>query len=138
VPAGDPLGQLHQPGVLHEAEDEQLAPRVDAAAHELLQRRQTVVEALLPAPDRAARVRHDPRRGALDHVHQGGLLLDLWHELDRRGAGADGGDALAAEVVVVVPARGVEGLALELVQPLDGGDLRLGERAHAGHDDARP
>ena len=40
VPARDPLGQLHQPRVLHEAEHQQLARRVDAAAHELLQRRE--------------------------------------------------------------------------------------------------
>ena len=46
VPARDPLGQLHQPRVLDEAEHEQLARRVDAAAHELLQRREAVVEAL--------------------------------------------------------------------------------------------
>ena len=122
--------------MLDEAEHEQLAARVDAAAHELLQRREAVVEALLEAADLAVRVRHDPRRGALDHVHLRGLLLDLGHELDRRRAGADGGHALAAEVVVVVPAGGVERLALEVLEPLDRRRLRLGERAHAGHHDA--
>ena len=45
------------------------------------------------------------------------------------------GDALAAQVVVVVPAGGVEDLAGEGVEPRDVRDLRVGERAGRGDDD---
>ena len=47
------------------------------------------------------------------------LGLDLRHELDRARAGADHGDALAVEVVVVVPGGRVEERALELAQARD-------------------
>ena len=64
-----------------------------------------------------------------------GDLLQLGHDLDRRGAGADHGDPLAGEVDVVVPAGGVEELALEVVDAVDVGQPRLGEAA--GADDQR-
>ena len=50
VAARDPLGQLHQPRVLDEAEHEQLAGAVGGAAHELLQPREARVQ---PRLDRA-------------------------------------------------------------------------------------
>ena len=73
-----------------------------------------------PAGAGAARCSHARcRRGPAWATTYGGGALeergaaptsrrDLRHELDRAGAGADHGDALAGEVVVVVPARGVE------------------------------
>ena len=53
-------------------------------------------------------------------------------DLDRRGAGADDRDALAGQVVVVVPAGGVEDLAGEGVDARDLGQLGLREPAGAG------
>ena len=61
------------------------------------------------------------------------LRLDLRHELRRRRAGADDGDALAGEVVLVVPARGVEAVAREVVEAGDVGLVGLG----GGADGAR-
>jgi len=61
-----------------------------------------------------------------------GLRLDLRHELDRRGAGADHRDALAGEVVLVVPLRGVKGVALEAVQAREVGHVGLLQRAGRG------
>ena len=123
--------------VLDEAEHPRLAAGVDATAHELLQHGEAREQAPLPRADRPVRVRHDPRRRALDDVQMRDVLLDLGHELDRRRAGADRGDALALEVVVVVPAGGVERLPLEVLEPLDGRRLGLRQRAHAGDHHAR-
>ena len=136
VAAGDALRELHQPRALDEAEHEQLAAAVDAGPHELLQPREAPVEPRLDGPDRAARVRHDPRRRALDDVQLRDVLLDRGHELDRGGAGADGGHALAPEVVAVVPARGVERLALEGLEPGERRRPGLGQRPHPRDDDA--
>src|SRR5207245_2000289 len=60
---------------------------------------------------------------------------DLRDELHRGGAGADDGDLLAAEVVVVVPGRGVEGLAGEAVEPRDARRSRVREAAGAEHEE---
>jgi hypothetical protein len=65
----------------------------------------------------------------------GRALGDLGHDLDRRRTGADDCDALAGEVVVVVPARGVEDLALEGLDALDLGEPGLRQAAGpADHD----
>ena len=58
----------------------------------------------------------------------------LRHELDRRRAGADDRDALAREVVVVVPLGRVEGVALEALDALELGDRRLAQAADAGDE----
>ena len=92
----------------------------------------TPVEGLLDAAQRTGAPGDDPRRGALEEVKLGDLGLDLGDELDRARAGADHGDALAGEVVVVVPARGVEDGALEGAEALDVGELRLAQRAGGG------
>ena len=54
---------------------------------------------------------------------------DLRHELEGAGAGADHRDALALQVDVVAPARGVERRALEVVEAGDVGQARLVELA---------
>jgi hypothetical protein len=82
VRARDLLGDLHQLGVLDEAEHERLAAGVDAAAHELLQGREALVELALEARGVAVRVREDPGRGALDDRELLDLGLDRGDELD--------------------------------------------------------
>nr|WP_245607490.1 hypothetical protein [Streptomyces prunicolor] len=56
-------------------------------------------------------------------------------ELDGRGAGADDGDGFSGQVVVVVPGRGVELLALEGVEAGDAGDERTVQEAGGGDED---
>ncbi len=58
------------------------------------------------------------------------LLGDLRHQLHRAGAGADHRDGLALEVVTVIPARRMEGAALEILQALQLRNLRLVQLAH--------
>ena len=89
-------------------------------------------------PPRRRRQRHiefgeAPDRCALEDrqvIHQRG---DLGDHLDRRRAGADDGNAFSAQLQCVVPARGVDRRAAEL---LDAGDVRqVGHRQHpAGVD----
>ncbi len=87
-------------------------------------------EAAPPARgDDGVAAREDPRRGALEEVEVAHLGLDLGHELDRRGAGADDRDAAAGQIVFVVPARGVKHRARERVQAREVGDRRIGQRA---------
>ena len=129
VRAGDLLGAAHDLRVLDEAQQEALAAPVDAAAHGLLQERQRPVQAALDARRRPVGVRQDPRRGALEDVHLADAVGDLRHELDRRGAGADDRDALAGEVVVVVPLGGVEHRALEAAHAPDPRHRRVAQRA---------
>ena len=104
---------------LGEPEHERLAAPVDGGAHGALRGREAAVQPALEARRRAVGVRQDPRRGALEDVHRADLRLDARHELDRRRAGADDRDALAGEVVLVVPLGRVEDLALEAPQPAD-------------------
>ncbi|CAM5497407.1 hypothetical protein STANM337S_03614 [Streptomyces tanashiensis] len=97
--------------------------------------RERAVEPALGGADRAVHARHDPGGRALEEGELPDLALDLGHDLDGGGAGADHGDALAAQVVVVVPARRVEDLAGEVREARDVGDLRVGERSGGGDED---
>ena len=63
-----------------------------------------------------------------------GQLGHLGDELDGAGAGADNRDALAAQVIAVVPARRMEAVAGEAVQPGQAGDRRAVELA-GGEDE---
>ena len=81
--------------------------------------------------------RHDPPGRALKHGHVRRARLDLGDELDRRCARPDDRDALAAQVVIVVPAGRVKDRALEGLQPLDLWDLRLGQRAGGVDEEIR-
>src|SRR5205823_949391 len=94
------------------------------------------VEPALARGDRTVRVRQDPGRGALEDVQALDPGLDLGDELDRRGAGADGGHPLAGEVVVVVPAGRVKDAAVEALEPGQVGDPGLDERSHRRDEDA--
>src|SRR5579885_2193641 len=66
---------------------------------------------------------------ALEHVELPDNLGDFGYHLYRRRAGADDADGLAAQVDVVVPARGVKRDALEFLHPRDTRQLRRGEDA---------
>lgn len=93
------------------------------------------VQQALRAGDGAVEAGHHPGRGALEEGEPADLRLDGRHDLDRGGAGAHHGDALAAQVVVVVPACGVEDLAGEGLKTGDARDLRVGQRPGGGDDD---
>ena len=113
---------------VHEAEHGQFTRAVDPAAHRGLRRRQRAVEALRARGDGVVTAREHPGRRALEDGEPAGARLDLGDELDRRGARADDGDPLAGEVVVVVPRRGVERRAPEVLEPGDVGQRRLVQR----------
>src|SRR5580704_14090169 len=86
----------------------------------------------------------DRRRRALEHVQMLRVLSEMRHALNRRRAGANNGDALVAELVeisvgiaarvAVVPAAGVEGVALVALDAGNAGELRPVQRP-VGHDD---
>ena len=67
------------------------------------------------AGERAIESRQQPRRGALVDVEVRHFVGDGWDDLNRRGTGADDGDALTGQVGVVVPLRRVEHFAVEIV-----------------------
>ena len=90
-------------------------------------------------PDRprvaAILARHEPVAGALEDYEPAHLLGDLGHELHRAGARPDHRDPLAAQVVVVIPAGGVEavtGVFLAAVDPRVGRLVELPRRQHHG------
>ena len=107
-------------------------------ARELLQRRDAPVERALARGDPAVGARHHPRRACAGRRGASPTSrLDRGDELDRRRARADHGDAAAAQVVPMVPPRGVEGGAGERLAAGDVGQPRLAERALRGDQEAR-
>ena len=112
-----------------------LATPVDPGAVEPLEAGEKPEAEPLDRRVRTVAARHHPGRGALVDVEVADPFGDGGHDLDRRRPGADHGDALAGEVVVVVPARGVEHLAGEAVDARDLGQLGLREPAGAGDQD---
>lgn len=137
VTLGHQLGELHHLRGQGEADDAAFEDGVDAAAPELLQQGEALEARAFVFADGAVRLGHDPGRGALVEVELADHLLDLRDELDGRGTGADHGDALARQVVVVVPLLGMEALAGEVLQAIEVGDGRGGQGAHAGHHELR-
>ena len=108
---------------------DRLAGPVDRRADQPLERREAPVGGALEAGQAPVAARHDPRRGALEEVELRDRRLDLGHELDRARARADHRDALALEVVVVIPGGGVKEGPLEVGEAGDVGQLRLVQRA---------
>ena len=87
---------------------------------------------------RRALVAHvDRGRRALEDVELADDLRELRDRLHRRRAGADDADRFAAQVDVVVPARGVERLALERLHAVDARQLRRGQDAVGQDHEAR-
>ena len=88
----------------------------------------------LADPRVVARVRHHPRRRALEHDEPARHLGDLGHELERARARADHRDALAREVVLVLPLGRVEGRPGERLAPGNVGQPRPVELADRADD----
>jgi hypothetical protein len=78
-------------------------------------------------------VEDDPRRRSLKDRQLRHPVLDARHDLDRRGAGAEHGDAPTGQVVVVVPAGGVEAGPAEALEPGELGYAGLAQEAGGGH-----
>jgi hypothetical protein len=72
-------------------------------------------------------LRETPDRCALKYCELLDDRRDLRDQLHSRGAGADHGDALAGQVLVVIPAGGVHDGAAERVDAVDVGQLGHGE-----------
>jgi hypothetical protein len=82
------------------------------------------------------RLRQAPDRGALQHDQPLDFGRDRRDDLDGGGAGADDRHLPAAQVLLVVPARGVYHRPFERLEPRDVGWLRLSE--NAGRADQEP
>ncbi len=82
-------------------------------------------------------IREHPLRGALEHRELLDLVGDGRRDLEAARARPHEGEALAAVVDRVVPARGVERRAGEVVHAGDVGELGPVQRAHRADDEAR-
>ena len=87
-------------------------------------------DSLARCSEGADAARDDPRRRALEDVQPPDLRLDLRHELDRRRAGADHGDALARRGRGRGPSARSGRRALEGLEARDVRDRRLAQRPH--------
>jgi hypothetical protein len=125
------VAEPRAPELQHDA----LARPVDAGAHGELCGRKDAVDGPLPALERPVAVRDDPRRRALEDVQLLDLRLDLRDELNCRRARPDYGHALARELVLVVPACGVEGRSLEALEAGQLGRARVTQRPLGGDHD---
>ncbi|GAA3194639.1 hypothetical protein GCM10020255_095870 [Rhodococcus baikonurensis] len=119
VTLGGELQRLHEHRRLGQAYDLRLSHPVDAGTAQFLEAGKVLEREVLDLGVLAVCAGQDPRRRALVHVEMRDLLADGRHDLDGGGAGSDDGHALAGQIRVVVPARGVEDLALESVDALD-------------------
>jgi hypothetical protein len=118
----------------HEREEE-LEHRRAAGVERALGERYPPEHGLEPVRDLRIELRRHPDRRALVDVEAPDLARDLGDDLDRAGAGADDRDPLAGELIVVVPAGGVDELALEVVEAFEIRRLRVDERAdRADHE----
>ena len=106
---------------------ETLAAEVDHVRDQAVDGGEALVEPLLPLARLAVHLRQHPWGRSLKDRELADLRLDLRQELHRRSAGTDHGDTLAGQVDVVIPACGVEGVALEI---LDARDVRHRDVVH--------
>ena len=81
------------------------------------------------------RERQDPLRGALEERQLGNLVDDRRHDLDRRRAAADDADPPALPCHPVVPARGVEASAGEVLEAFDIRVTGVAQDAARGDDE---
>ena len=113
---------------------ERLHDAVPGDAFGQLGDRQPLEHLLVQRRELPVRPRHDVRRAALVDAQVRHLRPDRRHELHRARAGADDRDALAGEVDVVVPQRGVERRPLEALPAGDVRVRRAGELADRGDE----
>ena len=85
--------------------------------------------------NRPIRMREYPRGRALEQGQMRYLWLHLRHELHRGCAGSDDGHPLAGRRPVVIPLRGVEDVAVEVVESGNVGTGRLAERTRRADED---
>ena len=133
--ARHPLERLHRDRCLGEPDDLRLAHRVDAEAGEALHARDVLEREALRRGVGAVDAGEHPRRRSLVDVEMCDPRCDGGDDLDRRCAGADHRDPLGVQVGVVIPARGVEDLAGEILDPGDVGQRGLAQRADRGDHD---
>ncbi len=131
--AGDQPGQR---GVPHQGRRAGLVTPEQRLAGKLLSGRHFREQRLGRRRGGDVEPRQHPAGGALEDLDELGLLDELRDDLDGTGAGADDGDSLAGEVVVVVPAGAVDLVAPIGVQAADVGQLVVGQRAGGQHDGA--
>ncbi len=133
----DRLHELRELAVVIDPEHHQrLVQRGCRPAHRILGQRHVAEHRPDRPVERCVGLRQQPDRSPLVDAKVTHNRSDRRNHLDRGRAGADDRDALAGQIVVVVPARGVHGRALELRQPLD---LRsLGDRQPPRHGDHEP
>ena len=111
-------------------------PKLDAPMSPLARRVHRAEHLARRGAHRGVELGQAPDRRALKDGHLCDFGRDRGDDLDRRGAGADHGDTLAAQVGRVIPSRCVHGRAAEGV---DAGDLgRFGLTEHARRADHEP
>src|SRR5829696_248629 len=118
--------------VVHQVAHRELAKPVEP--NELRERPQ---HALLLLQDLPIRAGHNPPGSTLEDHEAPDPRLYLRNDLDRRGPRPDDGDALAGEVVFVVPAARVERLTSEAIQTRHVREDGLGERPGARYEHVR-
>jgi hypothetical protein len=126
-----------QPALRGHAKRADLHEREDRGAVEPLQRGVALEQALRALGVGEVHLRDRPAGRALVDVDVLDERLDRGHGLDRATAGADDGDALAGELDVVAPLRGVKRGAGEAVEAGDRGQLGDGELPAGGDQHVR-
>jgi hypothetical protein len=131
--AADRAEQRRDPPVAGHAGGRELHEREDQRPIEPLEGGHPLEQTAREPPVLEVHLRDRPPRRPLVDVEARDLRLDRGHDLDRAAAGSDHGDPLSPKVDVGAPAGGVEGGALEVVEPRDRRDARERELP-AGRD----
>ena len=113
---------------------QRLGPLVDEAPPEGLHARHVLDDPPKPPRIRLVLSRQEPVARALEDVQALDVPHDLGDDLHRTRAGTHDRDSPAAKVVAVVPARGVELVAGEVLAPGQAGNARLVELPGRQHD----
>ena len=128
VHPAEPGHHRGQRGVPHQRRRAGLVAPIQRLARKLLHRRSFGEHRLDSRRRREIEAGEHPARGALEYLHEIGLLDQFGDDLDRAGAGADDTDPLSGEVVILVPAGTVNLVALVGVDAPDVGEAGVGQR----------
>ena len=104
-----------------ETEGHRLVTPVQGFAQQALSGRHGAEQGLAPCRRAIVHARHDPAWRALEYSDLFGDLDQLGNDLNSAGTGPDHSNALALQVIVVVPAGAVDALAFKGV---DTGNFR--------------